>query len=82
MGQAHCCGGVQLMEQYKSGGKTVNQAFRALSTTRREQAQQQSALQLEQRLRYTQTLVEEQARQIRRLENELGELRNWLTAKK
>jgi predicted RNase H-like nuclease (RuvC/YqgF family) len=70
------------MEQYKNTGKTVNQAFRALSEQRREQAQQQSTLQLEQRLRYTQTLVEEQARQLRRLENELSELRSYLAAKK
>ena len=70
------------MEQYKSTGKTVNQAFRNLSEQRKTQDQTNSTLQLEQRLRYTQTLVEDQARQIRRLENELGELRNWLAAKK
>jgi hypothetical protein len=70
------------MEQYKSGGKTVNQTFRRLSEQRKTQDQTNSTLQLEQRLRYTQSLVEDQARQIRRLENELGELRNWLAAKK
>ena len=70
------------MEQYKCSGKTVNQTFRRLSEQRKTQDQTNSTLQLEQRLRYTQTLVEDQARQIRRLENELGELRNWLAAKK
>jgi predicted RNase H-like nuclease (RuvC/YqgF family) len=70
------------MQQYKSGGKTVNQAFRNLSEQRKEQAQQQSTLQLEQRLRYTQTLVEHQARQLTRLENELSELRSYLASKK
>jgi hypothetical protein len=70
------------MEQYKSTGKTVNQTFRRLTEQRKTQDHVQSTLQLEQRLRYTQTLVEDQARQIRRLENELGELRNWLAAKK
>jgi predicted RNase H-like nuclease (RuvC/YqgF family) len=70
------------MEQYKNTGKTVNHAFRRLSEQRKTQDQTDSTLQLEQRLRYTQTLVEDQARQIRRLENELGELRNWLASKK
>jgi predicted RNase H-like nuclease (RuvC/YqgF family) len=70
------------MQQYKSMGKTVNQAFRNLSEQRKEQAQQQSTLQLEQRLRYTQGLVEHQARQLTRLENELSELRSYLSAKK
>jgi hypothetical protein len=70
------------MEQYKNTGKTVNQTFRRLSEQRKTQDQTDSTLQLEQRLRYTQTLVEDQARQIRRLENELGELRNWLASKK
>jgi predicted RNase H-like nuclease (RuvC/YqgF family) len=70
------------MQQYKSMGKTVNQAFRNLSEQRKEQAQAQSTLQLEQRLRYTQQLVEHQARQLTRLENELSELRSYLAAKK
>jgi hypothetical protein len=70
------------MEQYKSTGKTANQAFRNLSEQRKEQSQQRDHTLLEQRLRYTQGLLEEQARQIRRLENELAELRAWVTAKK
>jgi predicted RNase H-like nuclease (RuvC/YqgF family) len=70
------------MEQYKNTGKTINHAFRRLTEQRKTQDQTDSTLQLEQRLRYTQTLVEEQARQLRRLENELGELRSYLAAKK
>jgi predicted RNase H-like nuclease (RuvC/YqgF family) len=70
------------MEQYKNTGKTINQTFRRLSEQRKTQDQTDSTLQLEQRLRYTQTLVEDQARQLRRLENELSELRSYLAAKK
>jgi len=70
------------MEQYKSTGKTVNQVFRPLSEQRRLQSEQRDQQLLEQRLRYTQGLVEEQARQLRRLENELAELRSWVASKK
>ena len=66
------------MEQYKPyTPKTAAQAFRRIN----EAANDNSSPVLEQRVNILNTLVSEQERHIRRLQNELLELRNFVNAK-
>lgn len=61
------------MEQYKSyKPKTTAQAFKPINE------RDTTVPVLEQRVSYLNNVVQEQARQIRRFENELTELRNYV----